>query len=431
MSVVMVSSLGVSAPCPNLAAMALETSPQAPAPVRQIANAIAGWVDRLGAVWVEGQVAQVNRRPGVGTVFLTLRDTVADISVTVTCPRTYFDGLNPPLVEGASVLVHAKPSYYANRGTMSLYAREIRMVGLGELLAQLERRRQLLAAEGLFAADLKRPLPFLPACIGLVTAPGSAAERDVLENTRRRWPAVRFETAYAAMQGPRSAGEVIEAVERLDRHPDVDVIVVARGGGSVEDLLPFSDEALVRAVSRVTTPVVSAIGHEPDSPLLDLVADVRASTPTDAAKLVVPDVVEEVRGVAWARDQVRASLRRMLDREQAGLDALRSRPALADPRHLVDARLDEVQALRERARRTLRHALDRAADDVGHQRARARALSPLATLQRGYAVLQDAEGHVLTSVTGVAAGEAVSVRVADGRVHATTTTTEQLEDPGA
>lgn len=411
--------------------MALETSPQAPAPVRQIANAIAGWVDRLGAVWVEGQIAQINRRPGVGTVFLTLRDTVADISVTVTCQRTYVDGLNPPLVEGASVLVHAKPSYYANRGTISLFAREIRMVGLGELLAQLERRRQLLAAEGLFAAELKQSLPFLPGCVGLVTAPNSAAERDVLENARRRWPAVRFEVAYAAMQGPRSAGEVIEAVERLDRHRDVEVIVVARGGGSVEDLLPFSDEALVRTVAAARTPVVSAIGHEPDSPLLDLVADVRASTPTDAAKLIVPDVVEEARGVAWARDQVRASLRRMLDREQAGLDALRSRPALADPRHLVDARLDEVRALRERARRTLRHALDRAADDVGHQRARARALSPLATLQRGYAVLQDADGHVLTSVADVGAGDAVSVRVADGRVHATTTTTEQLEDPGA
>ncbi|SDD48258.1 exodeoxyribonuclease VII large subunit [Nocardioides lianchengensis] len=411
--------------------MALETSPQAPAPVRQIANAIAGWVDRLGAVWVEGQVAQVNRRPGVGTVFLTLRDTVADISVPVTCSRTYFDGLNPPLVEGASVLVHAKPSYYANRGTMSLYAREIRMVGLGELLAQLERRRQLLAAEGLFAAELKRPLPFLPGCVGLVTAPNSAAERDVLENTRRRWPAVRFEVAYAAMQGPRSASEVMEALERLDRHPDVEVIVVARGGGSVEDLLPFSDEALVRAVARTRTPVVSAIGHEPDSPLLDLVADVRASTPTDAAKLVVPDVLEEVRGVTWARDQVRAGLRRMLDREQAGLDALRSRPALADPRHLLDVRLDEVHALRDRARRTLGHALDRAADDVGHQRARARALSPLATLQRGYAVLQNGDGHVLTSVADVTAGDAVSVRVADGRVHATTTTTEQLEDPGA
>ncbi|CAI9409839.1 exodeoxyribonuclease VII large subunit [Nocardioides sp. T2.26MG-1] len=407
--------------------MAMETSLESPAPVRQVANAIAGWVDRLGAVWVEGQVAQVSRRPGMNTVFLTLRDAVADISIPVTCSRTLFDGLNPPLVEGASVVLHAKPSYYANRGTLSLYAREIRMVGLGELLARLERRRQLLAAEGLFAAELKRPLPFLPGTVGLVTAPNSAAERDVLENARRRWPAVAFEVAYAAMQGPRSASEVIEAVERLDRHPGVEVIVVARGGGSVEDLLPFSDEALIRAVHKIRTPLVSAIGHEPDSPLLDLVADVRASTPTDAAKLVVPDVGEELRLLARARDRARGALAGWLAREQAGLDALRSRPALADPRTLIDARRDEVDLLRDRARRCLGHALDRAADDVGHQHARARALSPLATLQRGYAVLQDAEGHVVTSVAGVAAKQKVSVRVADGRIHATTTRTEPLE----
>jgi exodeoxyribonuclease VII large subunit len=407
--------------------MALETSPESPAPVRQVANAIAGWVDRLGAVWVEGQVAQVSRRPGLNTVFMTLRDGVADISVPVTCSRTLFDSLNPPLVEGASVVIHAKPSYYANRGSLSLHARDIRMVGLGELLARLERRRQLLAAEGLFAPELKRRLPFLPGLVGLVTAPGSAAERDVLENARRRWPAVRFEVAYAAMQGPRSAAEVIEAVERLDRHPDVEVIVVARGGGSVEDLLPFSDEALLRAVHRARTPVVSAIGHEPDQPLLDLVADVRASTPTDAAKLVVPDVLDEVRRVEHARDRLRSAIGGWLAREQAGLDALRSRPALADPRSLVDARLDEVTQLRARARRCFGHAVDRAADDVAHQRARARALSPLATLQRGYAVLQDADGHVVTSVAGVEPGAAVTVRVADGRIHATTTSTEPTE----
>jgi exodeoxyribonuclease VII large subunit len=201
------------------------------------------------------------------------------------------------------------------------------------------------------------------------------------------------------------------------------VIVVARGGGSVEDLLPFSDEALIRAVHAVRTPVISAIGHEPDQPLLDLVADVRASTPTDAAKLVVPDVVEEQRNVVHARDRIRGAVRGWVAREQAGLDALRSRPALADPRTLLDARLDEIDRLRDRARRTLGHSLDRAADDIGHQRARARALSPLATLQRGYAVLQDADGHVVTSIDGVEPQQQISVRVADGRIHATTTST--------
>lgn len=410
--------------------MALETSPQAPAPVRQIVAAIAGWVDRLGAVWVEGQVTQVSRRPGLGTVFMTLRDTAADISVPVTCARVLFDSLDPPLVEGASVVLHAKPSFYASRGTLSLVAREIRMVGLGELLARLERRRQLLAAEGLFAAELKRALPFLPRCVGLITGPGSAAERDVLDNARRRWPSVDFQVVHATMQGPRSALEVIEALERLDRVPDVEVIVVARGGGSVEDLLPFSDEALVRVVHGLSTPVVSAIGHEPDTPLLDLVADVRASTPTDAAKLVVPDMAEEVRGVTWARDRIRAGLEQLLAREQAGLDALRSRPALADPGSLVQARTDEVGRLLERARRTVGHALDRAEDEIGHQRTRARALSPLATLQRGYAVLQDEHDHVVTSVAGVGRGALLRVRVADGRVHVTTDRVEPLDGAG-
>jgi exodeoxyribonuclease VII large subunit len=406
--------------------MALDTSPQSPAPVRQIANAIAGWVDRLGAVWVEGQVAQVSRRPGVGTVFLTLRDSVADISVPVTCQRTLFDSLNPPLVEGASVVIHAKPSYYANRGTLSLAAREIRLVGLGELLARLERRRQLLAAEGLFAPELKRRLPFLPRRVGLVTAPGSAAERDVVDNARRRWPAVAFETAYAAMQGTRSAAEVMEAIARLDRDERVDVIVIARGGGAVEDLLPFSDEGLVRAVHACRTPVVSAIGHEPDTPLLDLVADVRASTPTDAAKLLVPDVAEELHIVRVGRDRLRAALAGWIDRERAGLDALRGRPVLADPGSLLTAKADEVLALRDRARRTTLHRLDRAGDDVAHQRARARALSPLATLQRGYAVLQDDAGRVLTSVAGTSSGQPVTVRVADGRIAARVTGTESL-----
>ena len=407
--------------------MALETSPQAPAPVRQIANAISSWVDRLGAVWVEGQVAQVSRRPGVGTVFLTLRDSVADISIPVTCQRTLFDSLNPPLVEGASVVVHAKPSYYANRGTLSLAAREIRLVGLGELLARLERRRQLLAAEGLFAPELKRTLPFLPRRVGLVTAPDSAAERDVVENARRRWPAVAFETAYAAMQGTRAAAEVIAAVDRLDRDERVDVIVIARGGGAVEDLLPFSDEGLIRAVAKCRTPVVSAIGHEPDQPLLDLVADVRASTPTDAAKLVVPDVAEELRIVEVGRERLRSALAGWLERERTLVATLRARPALADPGSLLTLRADEVEGLRERALRTTVHRLDRAGDEIAHHRARARALSPLATLQRGYAVLQGADGHVLTSVADVAKGAAVSVRVADGRVHAKVTTTEEID----
>jgi len=410
--------------------VALETSLERPAPVRQIANAISQWVDRLGTVWVEGQVAQFNRRQGMNTVFLTLRDTVADISISVTCSRQVFDSLNPPMVEGASVVLHAKPSFYANRGTLSLYAREIRMVGLGELLARIERRRQLLAAEGLFAAERKRRLPFLPGTVGLVTAPNSAAERDVLENARRRWPAVRFAVRYAAMQGTSSAAEVMDQLGRLDRDPAVDVIVIARGGGSVEDLLPFSDEGLLRAVFAATTPVVSAIGHEPDSPLLDLVADVRASTPTDAAKLVVPDVGEEVARIEHLRGRGRQVLAAWLAREQHALDTVRARPALADPGSGLDDRSREVDALRDRGRRTLAHQLDRAGDDLGHRLARVRSMSPLATLRRGYAVVQDADGHVLTSVTQTAPGQSLQVRVADGRVavEVTGTTDDPIHD---
>ena len=407
--------------------MALETSPEHPAPVRQITQAIGQWIDRLGAVWVEGQVTQISRRGGMNTVFLTLRDKLADISVQVTCNRAVIDSLPTPLVEGAQIVCHAKPSFYPNRGTLSLAVREIRLVGEGELLARLERRRQLLAAEGLFAEERKRPLPFLPRNVGLVTAQNSAAERDVLENGRRRWPGVRFTVKYAAMQGMHAAREVIDAVQLLDRDPDVDVIVVARGGGSVEDLLPFSDEALIRAVFAATTPVVSAIGHEQDSPILDLVSDVRASTPTDAAKRVVPDVAEEAQRVLQMRERGRRAISALVAGELHQLAALRSRPALADPRAGLEERLGEVESLRERARRTFRHRLDRGEDDLVHQIARIRALSPLATLRRGYAVLSDAEGQALSSVATLEPGHEIHIRVADGRIGATTNKVDRID----
>jgi exodeoxyribonuclease VII large subunit len=407
--------------------MAMETSPEHPAPVRQITQAIGQWIDRLGAVWVEGQVTQISRRGGMNTVFLTLRDKLADISVQVTCNRAVVDALPTPLVEGAQIVCHAKPSFYPNRGTLSLAVREIRLVGEGELLARLERRRQLLAAEGLFAPERKRSLPFLPRNVGLVTAQNSAAERDVLENGRRRWPGVRFTVKYAAMQGMHAAREVIEALQLLDRDAEVDVVVIARGGGSVEDLLPFSDEALVRAVFLATTPVVSAIGHEPDSPILDLVSDVRASTPTDAAKRVVPDVAEEAQRVLQMRERGRMAIRTLVDRELHQLAALRSRPALADPRTGLAERLVEVEGLRERARRTFQHRLDRGDDDLVHQIARIRALSPLATLRRGYAVLSDADGQALSSVATLEPGHDIHIRVADGRIGATTTSVDRID----
>ncbi|WP_020580292.1 exodeoxyribonuclease VII large subunit [Actinopolymorpha alba] len=395
--------------------MALETSPEKPAPVRQIANLIGQWIGRLGAVWVEGQVAQLTRRPGTTTVFLTLRDPVADISIQVTCPRRVFDIVDPPVIEGARVVVQARPVYYVPRGSLSLAASDIRPVGLGELLARLERLKRLLAAEGLFARERKRGLPFLPRKVGLVCGRGSAAEHDVLENARRRWSAVSFRVENVAVQGPQAAAQVIEALRRLDTEPDVDVIVVARGGGSVEDLLPFSDEGMIRAVAQCRTPVVSAIGHEQDMPLLDLVADVRASTPTDAARRIVPDVGEEVARIDQLRTRGRQILASWLDRELSALHALRARSALSDPQREIGRRSEEIAALRDRSRRYLAQVLDRAEDNLDHQLARVRALSPKATLERGYAVLQKTDGAAVRDPSEVVPGEVLDARVAGGR----------------
>ena len=410
--------------------MALETSVEKPAPVRQIANALSGWINRLGWVWVEGQIAQLTRRPGTQTVFLTLRDSAADVSVVVTCPRRVFDSVEPPVTEGARVVVHVRPTYYVPRGSLSLAADDIRPVGLGELLARLEQRRRLLAAEGLFDRELKRRLPFLPAGVGLVCGRNSAAERDVLENARRRWPGVRFQVENTAVQGHDAARQVIEALGRLDRDAGIDVIVLARGGGSVEDLLPFSDEGLVRAVARCTTAVVSAIGHEQDSPLLDLVADVRASTPTDAGKLVVPDVAEELARVQQMRDRGRRHVAAWLERERHGLAQLRQRPALAAPFASLDDREAATRDLLDRGRRCVRHQLDRAGDDTAHRLARVRALSPLATLERGYAVLQTGSGDVVRAADQVAAGDAVTAQVFQGRLDLTVEATHDATHHG-
>lgn len=394
--------------------MALNTSAEAPLPVGEVSRLIGGWIDRLGAVWVEGQITQLSRRPGAGVVFLTLRDPSYDISVSVTCYRQVFDAIADVVSEGARVVVLAKPEWYAPRGQLSLRATEIRPVGIGELLVRLELLRKSLSAEGLFAADRKKPLPFLPQLIGLVCGRASAAERDVLENARRRWPAVRFEVRNTAVQGVNAVAQVVQAVKELDALPEVDVIVVARGGGSVEDLLPFSDEQLVRAVAACRTPVVSAIGHEPDVPLLDLVADVRASTPTDAAKRIVPDVGEEQERVQALRDRALRTVRGLLDREERGLAHALARPVMERPHRMVDERAAEVDALADRSRRVLRHLLDRADSELSHTRARVVALSPAATLERGYAVLQRPDGTVVRSPEEVTAAEELRARVAEG-----------------
>jgi exodeoxyribonuclease VII large subunit len=353
--------------------------------------------------------------------FLTLRDVSADLSVTATCPRRVVELAQPPLTEGARVVVFARPSYYLARGTLSLAVSEIRPVGLGALLAQLEQRKSLLAAEGLFAAERKRPLPFLPRVVGLISGRASAAERDVVENAVRRWPGVRFAHEEVAVQGPRAVAEVCSALQRLDREPLVDVIVVARGGGSVEDLLPFSDEVLVRAVSATLTPVVSAIGHEQDVPLLDLVADVRASTPTDAARRVVPDVDEQHELLTRLRRRAWQCASGLVQRETSHLAALRSRPVLADPRSLLTEQLSVVLGHRDRAVRAFAGGLDTRDDDVRHTFARVSSLSPKATLERGYAVVQDIRGSVVISPGDIAVNDSVYIRLAAGGIGATVT----------
>ncbi|GGK68425.1 exodeoxyribonuclease 7 large subunit [Planomonospora parontospora subsp. parontospora] len=394
--------------------MTSKTTPEQPLPVRTVLQMVGGWIGKLGTVWVEGQITELTARGG--TVFLTLRDPVANVSTKVTCPRGVYEATVPRPVNGARVVMNLKPDFWVNRGSFAFTALEMRPVGVGELLARLERLRQVLAAEGLFAADRKRRLPFLPGTVGLICGRDSAAERDVLENARRRWPAVRFKVEQAAVQGPYAVGEVTEALRRLDADGEVEVIVIARGGGSMEDLLPFSDEALVRAVAACLTPVVSAIGHEQDSPLLDLVADVRASTPTDAAKKVVPDVGEQLTLVRQLRDRGRRVAGGWLDRETAWLAAVRSRPSLSDPVREIERRAEQAEQLRDRARRALTGSLDRAQDSLGHLRARLVALSPAATLERGYAIVQRPSGEVVRRAADVTGGDELTVRFPDDRI---------------
>jgi len=398
------------------------TSPEKPWPVRTVARKVADWINRLGDVWVEGQVTQISNRPGTGTAFITLRDPAADVSMSVTCPTGLLREHQPPLTDGTRVILHARPAFFLGRGTLSLRADEIRAVGIGQLLARIERLRKLLAAEGLFDPRRKRKPPFLPRTVGLITGRASAAEHDVMVNARARWPAVRFRVENVAVQGALAVPQLVDALGALDRDKDVDVIVIARGGGSVEDLLPFSDETLLREVSGCRTPVLSAIGHEQDTPLLDHVADVRCSTPTDAGKRVVPDIAEETARVRQLRDRARRALHGWVDRERHLLNALRSRPVLADPVTPLEQRSAQVNMLVERSRRAMAALVSAERAALDHTRARLTTLGPAATLARGYAVVQrvDEEGNprVLRSTAEAPEGTLLRVRVADGAVHA-------------
>ena len=393
-----------------------ETSSQSPAPVRVVSEAIKEYVERLGPIWIEGEISELNERSGA-MAFLRLRDTSVDMSLSVMCYKNVLAAVQP-LPANARVVIHAKASWFTKNGSLTMSAKEIRQVGVGELLARLEALKGVLAAEGLFSADRKVALPLLPRKVGLICGRNTDAEKDVVENARRRWPAVEFEIREVAVQGAAAVVEVSEALRELESIEDVDVIIITRGGGSFEDLLPFSDESLVRLAASCETPIVSAIGHEKDSPLLDLVADYRASTPTDAAKRVVPDIEQEIADINKIRDRIYRRLVSMIDYELNQISQLRNRPVMKDPSVMVKVRVEELNALRDRSHRGFKALLDIEKKEIKGVIAHLRSLSPQSTMDRGYSVVQSDDGKIVRDATKLKAGAVLRIRAAKGEARA-------------
>ena len=394
-----------------------ETSSESPAPVRVVTEAIKEYADRLGPIWIEGEIAELNERSGM-MAFMRLRDTSADMSLSVMCHKSVIAAVKP-LPANARVVIYAKPSWYTKSGTLSMAAKEIRQVGVGELLARLEALKSLLADEGLFSIDRKVSLPILPRKVGLICGRNTDAEKDVVENARRRWPAVEFEIREVTVQGAAAVVEVSAALRELEADKDVDVIIITRGGGSFEDLLPFSDESLIRLAASCETPIVSAIGHEKDSPLLDLVADYRASTPTDAAKRVVPDIAEEMSNIQKLRDRAFRALSARVEYEGNFIAQLRSRPVMRDPGAFLTILSEELNDLLQRSRRSFTSTIDAERKELKAITAHLRSLSPQSTLERGYAVVRSAKGDVIRDPKQLQRGEILAIKVAKGETSAT------------
>jgi len=393
-----------------------ETSSESPAPVRVVSEAIKEYVERLGPIWIEGEISELNERSG-GMAFMRLRDTSVDMSLSVMCYKNVLAAVQP-LPANARVVIHAKASWFTKNGSLTMSAKEIRQVGVGELLARLEALKGVLAAEGLFSADRKVALPLLPRKVGLICGRNTDAEKDVVENARRRWPAVEFEIREVAVQGAAAVVEVSAALRELESIEDVDVIIITRGGGSFEDLLPFSDESLVRLAASCETPIVSAIGHEKDSPLLDLVADYRASTPTDAAKRVVPDIEQEIADINKIRDRIYRRLVSTIDYELNQISQLRNRPVMKDPSVMVKVRVEELNALRDRSHRGFKALLDIEKKEIKGVIAHLRSLSPQSTMDRGYSVVQSDDGKIVRDATKLKAGAVLRIRAAKGEARA-------------
>lgn len=389
--------------------------PENPERLSAVVGMVKNWVERLGSIWVEAQVIELRRRAGAYMHFLTLRDTKSEVSAGVTATTLILDQAGP-LTEGSTVVAHIRPRVWNKSARLSFECLELHIAGEGQLLADLEKLKRKLQGEELFDPARKKPLPFIPHMIGLITGANSAAERDVLTNTRRRWPAAQFRVRHALMQGPNSVDDVMAALTELDTDPAVDLIVIARGGGSLEDLLSFSDERLVRKVARASTPVVSAIGHEPDSPILDLVADLRASTPTDAAKRIVPDAAEESRVITQLLARTRTAIIATISTAQNELNQLVSRPVLADPAALLSGHTEQLDMMRFRLDTAIDRILDHERTDIAHAVQRIRAMSPKATLERGYAIIADSDNGSVTSVTQTEPGDQLMVFLSDGRL---------------
>ena len=394
-----------------------ESTPQAPTSIARLNATIRDFVAQWGTVWVEGEITSWNLR--AGNVFARLKDTRSDAQISVRVWSSVRARIPADLAVGDHVVAAVKADYFVKAGDFSFTVSAMKHVGLGDQLERLERLRAQLRQEGLFNPSRKRPLPFLPHVIGLITGENSDAEKDVHRNAELRWPQVRFRTLHAAVQGDRCVPETLAALKRLDADPEVDVIVIARGGGDPQTLLGFSDERLVRAVAAATTPVVSAIGHENDHPLLDDVADLRASTPTDAAKRVVPDVGEQRALIGQLRARATTRVSQRIAHDIAQLEQLRSRPVLRDPDPLIERRAQEVWLLAARSRDALGRTVDAAGRRTAELRASLRALSPAATLARGYAIAHRDDGVIVRDAADAPAGTALTLTVDRGSLRAT------------
>jgi exodeoxyribonuclease VII large subunit len=395
------------------------TPAETPFSVRAISERIGSIVDSLSEVWIEGELSEINVRPGSPTIFMRLRDTSADMSISVRCFKNVFDSI-APLEQNARVVIRSKPTWWTKNGSLSFNISEIRQVGVGELMARLEALKNLLASEGLFDLDRKRPLPFLPNVVGLICGRNSDAGKDVVENAKRRWPSVQFEIREVAVANAAAVSEVSAALAELEADPKVDVIIITRGGGSFEDLLPFSDESLLRLVAECQTPIISAIGHEKDSPLLDLVADWRASTPTDAGKRVVPDMEEELSRISSFADRADRYLTNRIEFEISKIAGFMNRQIMREPLTIVSGRLEIINGLVARSFKSMSNALSLAKEEISGLRTQVRTLSPQATLDRGYSVVQKSDGRVVRKASEIKSGEKLRLRLAQGEVGAIT-----------